>query len=134
MADGVFALVDLGRAVAARLTLDSTLSLNQTTIAVHGEQRTAVATGVLWHDMTLYVVEEKSESSEYELMPNPYAKFGSIHPSVPAFMRLLDDFAEFASRPAAATRRPSPTASQRSASCRPSATKSPLRAARRSPS
>jgi predicted dehydrogenase len=93
VADGVFAVADLGHGIAARLTLDSTLALNQMTIAVHGEGRSAVATGVMWNDMSLYVLEEKAESSEYELKPNPYAKYGTAHPSVPAFLSLLDDFA-----------------------------------------
>jgi predicted dehydrogenase len=92
VADGVFALADLGNGVAARMTLDSTMSMNHTTIAVHGEKRTAVATGPIWHEMTLYIVDGDKESTEYELKPNPYAKYGTIHPSVPAFMRLLDDF------------------------------------------
>ncbi len=93
VADGCFALADLGDGVAARMTVDGTLSITQSTIAVHGEGRTAVATGSQLTNMTLYVVDG-DESSEYDLKESPYEKYRSVYASVPQFMSLLDDFAE----------------------------------------
>lgn len=92
VADGGFVLADLGDGLVARVTVDSSLALDQCTVAVHGETRTAVASGPTLPEMSLYVIEG-DDSSEYQLRPNPYAKYASVHPSVPAFMRLLDDFA-----------------------------------------
>jgi predicted dehydrogenase len=92
VSDGVFALADLGDGIAARMTVDGTISMNQSTIALHGESRTAVASGPAFTDMTLFVVDA-DDSSEYELKPNIYAKYAPVNGSVPAFMRLLDDFA-----------------------------------------
>jgi predicted dehydrogenase len=90
--DGGFVLADLGDGLVGRVTVDSTLSLDQCTIAVHGETRSAVASGPNLIDMALYVVEG-DESSELELRPNPHAKHAAVHASVPLFMSLLDDFA-----------------------------------------
>ncbi len=92
VADGCFALADLGDGVAARMTVDGTLSITQATIAVHGEGRTAVATGTQLTGMTLFVVDGE-ESSEYDLAPSPYEKWRTVYSSVPEFMSLLDDFA-----------------------------------------
>jgi predicted dehydrogenase len=91
--DGVFAVADLGNGIAARMTVDGTLSLNQMTIGLHAQGRTAVASGTSFADMTLFVIDP-GESNEYELKPSPYAKYAPVNGSVPAFMRLLDDFAE----------------------------------------
>ncbi len=93
VADGCFALADLGDGVAARMTVDGTVSIVQSTIALHGETRTAVATGAQLTDMTLFVVDG-DESNEYELKESPYEKYRSVWPSIPQFMSLLDDFAE----------------------------------------
>jgi predicted dehydrogenase len=92
VADGAFALMDLGEGLTARVTIDSTLALDQCTVAVHAEGRTAVASGKSLPEMSLFVVDG-TESSEYELKPNPYARHADVHPSVPAFLSLLDDFA-----------------------------------------
>jgi predicted dehydrogenase len=92
VADGGFVLADLGEGLIGRVTVDSALALDQCTVTVHGETRSAIATGTTLPEMSLYVVEG-DESSEYELRPNPYATHANVHPSVPAFMRLLDDFA-----------------------------------------
>ena len=93
VADGAFAVLDYGDGVVARVTADSTLSLNQATIALHTERRTAVASGEFLLDMRLYLVEP-DEQSELELAPSPYAKYASIALNVPPFLSLLDDFAE----------------------------------------
>jgi predicted dehydrogenase len=90
--DGGFVLADLGDGLVARVSVDSTLSLDQCTVSVHTETRTAVASGPNLVDMSLYVVEGE-ESSELELRPNPHAKHAVVHASVPLFLSLLDDFA-----------------------------------------
>ncbi len=92
VADGCFALTDLGNGIAARMTVDGTLSITQSTIALHGEGRTAVATGTQLTNMTLYVVDADG-SNEYELKESPYEKYRPVYASVPQFLSLLDDFA-----------------------------------------
>jgi len=92
VADGAFALLDLGDGLCGRVTIDSTLSLDQCTVAVHAEGRTAVASGKTLQEMSLYVVDG-DDSTEYELAPHTYAQHAGVHPSVPAFLSLLDDFA-----------------------------------------
>ena len=92
VADGCFAVAELGDGIAARMTVDGTLSIDQSTIAVHAEGRTAVASGAGLTDLNLFVVD-KDESDEYELTPMKYAKYQNVFYSVPHFMALLDDFA-----------------------------------------
>ncbi|MFN2461443.1 MAG: Gfo/Idh/MocA family protein [Candidatus Velthaea sp.] len=91
VADGVFALIDYGDGLVARVSADSTTSMNQSTIGLHAEGRTAVASGEFLIDMRLFSVEP-DEQSELELAPSPYAKYASVAPNVPPFMALLDDF------------------------------------------
>jgi predicted dehydrogenase len=93
VSDGCYALADLGAGIAARMTVDGTLSIDQSTIAVHAEGRTAVASGAAFTDLNLFIVDG-DESSEYELKPPKYAKYANVFYSVPHFMALLDDFAE----------------------------------------
>jgi predicted dehydrogenase len=93
VSDGCYALADLGDGLVARMTIDGTMSLDQSTIAVHAEGRTAVASGDALTDLNLFVVEGE-ESSEYELKPMKYAKYANVFYSIPHFMALLDDFAE----------------------------------------
>ncbi len=92
VADASFALIDLGAGATGRVTIDSTLSMDQCTVAVHAEGRTAVASGKTLPEMSLYVVDG-DDSSEYELAAHAHAKHAGAHPSVPAFLSLLDDFA-----------------------------------------
>ena len=92
VADGSFALIDLGGGCTARVTIDSTLSMDQCTVAVHAEGRTAVASGKTLAEMSLYVVDG-ADSSEYELAPHPHAAHAGLHSSIPLFLALLDDFA-----------------------------------------
>ncbi|MGA2393086.1 MAG: Gfo/Idh/MocA family oxidoreductase [Candidatus Lustribacter sp.] len=93
VSDGCYALAELGGGVVARMTVDGTLSMDQSTVAVHAEGRTAVATGAALTDLTLFVVDG-DDSSEYELKPMKYAKYANIFYSIPHFMALLDDFVE----------------------------------------
>jgi len=93
VSDGCFALAELGAGIAARMTVDGTVSIDQSTIAVHAEGRTAVASGAALTDLTLFVIDGE-ESDEYELAPMTYGKYSNVYYSVPHFMALLDDFAE----------------------------------------
>ncbi len=92
VSDGCFALAELADGVAARMTVDGTLSITQSTIALHAEGRTAVATGAQLTEMHLFIVEGE-ESNEYELAESPYEKYRPVYSSVPQFLSLLDDFA-----------------------------------------
>jgi len=93
VADGIFAVLDYGDGLVSRISVDATLSMNQATIGLHAEGRTAVASGEWLTTMNLFAVEP-DEQSELELRPSPYAKYASIHANVPAFISLLDDFAK----------------------------------------
>ena len=93
VADGTFALIDYGDGLIARVSADSTASMNQSTIGLHAEHRTAVASGEFLIDMRLFSVEP-DEQDELELLPSPYKKYESVAPNVPPFMSLLDDFAK----------------------------------------
>jgi predicted dehydrogenase len=91
--DGVFAVLDYGNGLAARITADSTTSMNQCTVALHAEDITVVANGEGLVDMRLFSVEP-DEQSELELSASPYAKYVSLAPNMPPFLALLDDYAE----------------------------------------
>jgi len=90
--DGVFAVLDYGDGLVARVTADSTTSMNQATIALHAEEISVVANGEFLIDMRLFSIEP-DEQSEFELSPSPYAKYASVAGNLPPFLSLLDDFA-----------------------------------------
>jgi predicted dehydrogenase len=92
VSDGCYALSDLGRGIVARMMVDGTMSMDQSTVAVHAEGRSAVASGPALTEFSLFVIDG-DESSEYELKPLKYAKYANVFYSVPHFMALLDDFA-----------------------------------------
>jgi len=90
--DGAFALLDYGDGVVARLSCDGTTSVDTFTLAVHAENRTAVASGSsVAGDVRLFAVDA-DETSELECKPSRYAKFESINGNVPLVMELLDEF------------------------------------------
>ena len=91
--DGGFALIDYGDGLVARVTVDGTTAVNALTVAVHGEERTAVASGDSLHDMRLFSVDA-DETAELQCKPSPNARFSSIDPHVPPIMDLLDEFAK----------------------------------------
>ncbi len=91
MDDGAFALVDYGDGLVARLTCDATAAIESFTFAVHGEDRTAVASGTTIADMTLFSIDDE-ETNELDCKPSPYSKFESISPNVPLLMELYDEF------------------------------------------
>ncbi|MBV8489819.1 MAG: Gfo/Idh/MocA family oxidoreductase [Candidatus Eremiobacteraeota bacterium] len=89
--DGAFALLDYGDGRVARLAADYTTSVESYTYAVHGENRTAVASGPSMLELTLFSVDT-DETDELQCKPSPYAKFASVNPSVPLLMELYDEF------------------------------------------
>src|SRR6185312_1940000 len=89
--DGAFALVDYGEGLVARLTVDGTTAAEGYTCAVHGEDRSAVASGPSMIELQLFTVE-KDETSELDCKPSPHAKLGSINGNVPLLMELYDEF------------------------------------------
>lgn len=91
--DGCWAIVDYGDGLVARVTVDATTSLESFTMAAHGENRTAVASGTDFDDMRLFSVDEE-ETNELEVKPSPYARFSSVDRHVPFVMELLDEFSK----------------------------------------
>lgn len=89
--DGAFSLIDYGEGVIARVSVDGTTAVNSLTVAAHGENRTAVASGSGLHAMRLFSVDDE-ETSELECSPSPNARFGAIDAHVPPIMDLLDEF------------------------------------------
>lgn len=92
VADGMFAVLDFGEGLVARISLDGATALRNATLAVHGDQRTAVATGETLLLESMFTVDEE-ETSELQLAASPYAKFAAAHPNLPPFLSLLDQFA-----------------------------------------
>ena len=89
--DGAFALIEYDGGVIARVTVDATTAVDSVTLAAHGENRTAVASGSGLHAMNLFSVDE-DETSELQCKPSPNARFGKTDPHVPPIMDLLDEF------------------------------------------
>jgi hypothetical protein len=89
--DGAFGLIDYGDGLIARVTVDGTTAVDSLTVAAHGEDRSAVASGTGLHSMRLFSVDEE-ETSELECKPSPNARFGAVDPHVPPIMDLLDEF------------------------------------------
>jgi predicted dehydrogenase len=93
VADGAFALVDYGDGLVARIGNDSTTVVESTTVAVHGERRSAVANGTFFNDLRVFTIDE-DEQDELEIAPSAYEKHGQIQGNLPFFLPLLDAFAE----------------------------------------
>jgi predicted dehydrogenase len=93
VADGAFAYADLGDGLIARCSADATTVVESTTIAVHGETRSAVANGTFFGDLRLFTIAD-DDQDELEIAPAPYAKHAVVHGNLPFFLPLLDAFAE----------------------------------------
>jgi predicted dehydrogenase len=89
--DGAFALLDYGDGLVARLTVDATTSAEGYTCAVHGEDRTAVASGPNIAELTLFAIDPE-ETNELECKPSPYASYAAVNGNVPLLMELYDEF------------------------------------------
>jgi predicted dehydrogenase len=93
VADGAFAYVDYGDGLVARVSNDSTTVVESTTVAVHGETRSAVANGTFFGDLRVYAIAE-DEQDELEIAAALYGKHGAVHGNVPFLLPLLDAFAQ----------------------------------------
>ena len=93
VADGAFAFVDYGDGLIARVSADMTTVVRSTTVAVHGETRSAVASGPDITELRVFALAE-DEQDELEIAESPYEKHGQIHGNLPYFVSLLDAFAE----------------------------------------
>lgn len=91
--DGAYAILDYGDGLVARLTADGTTAVESYTCEVHGEHRTAVASGKNVVELALYTVDDE-ETNELECRPSPYARFASINGNVPPLIELYDQFVE----------------------------------------
>lgn len=89
--DGAFALIEYADGLGARVSADATTAVESYTCAVHGERRTAVASGPTLGDLTLYAADG-DETDELECKPSPYRQFSSINDNVPLLMELYDEF------------------------------------------
>ncbi|GAC1307127.1 MAG: hypothetical protein NVSMB21_10660 [Vulcanimicrobiaceae bacterium] len=92
VADGAYATIDYGDGLVATLTADGTRAVPSALLAVHGETRTAVASGGDVLASTTFVVDE-DETAELELAPQAHAHLAAAHPNIPPFVALLDAFA-----------------------------------------
>jgi predicted dehydrogenase len=92
VADGAFAFVDYGDGLVARVSGDLTTVVRSTTVAVHGETRSAVASGPDIDELRVFALAE-DEQDELEIAPSPYAKHGQVHANLPYFLPLLDALA-----------------------------------------
>lgn len=91
--DGCWALIDYGNGLIARVGVDATTPVESFTLAAHGENRTAVASGSDFDDMRLFSVDAE-ETSELDVKSSPYERFASVDRHVPFIMELLDEFAK----------------------------------------
>jgi predicted dehydrogenase len=90
VADGVFAIVDYGDGLIARIATDWTLAQSAHLLAVHGEKMTAVVSGPDRARAQTFTVDGE-ETNELGLRPSPYAKYASVHAILPLFLELLDE-------------------------------------------
>jgi predicted dehydrogenase len=93
VADGAFAYVDYGDGLVARVSADLTTVVQSTTVAVHGETRSAVASGPDLNELNLFTLEEEDQDV-LEIAASPYEKYATVHGNLPFFLPLLDAFAE----------------------------------------
>ncbi len=91
--DAAFALLDYGEGFVARLAADAATAVEGYTCAVHGERRTAVASGPSMTELSLYAIDAEV-TEELQCKPSPYAKYAAINANVPPLMELYDEFAK----------------------------------------
>lgn len=92
VADGAFALLDFGDGLIARLTVDGTSAVESYICGVHGEARTAIASGTSIFTERLYAVDD-DETSELETPVLPQHALSAANPLLPSFISMLDGFA-----------------------------------------
>lgn len=91
--DGAFALVDYGDGLVARIAADATTSVDSVTSALHGEQRTGVASGPQMTELTLYTADAEV-TDELTCKPSPYSAYAQLGGNVPPLMELYDELAK----------------------------------------
>ncbi|HEY1428441.1 MAG TPA: Gfo/Idh/MocA family oxidoreductase [Candidatus Tumulicola sp.] len=91
--DGAFALVEYGDGIVARLCIDAATGQDAFTCAVHGESRSAVASGDNITDLTLFSIDAE-ETNELECSALPHASYASVNANVPLLMELYRQFAD----------------------------------------
>lgn len=91
--DGAFVTIDYGEGVIATISGDGTRGVESYVLAVHGENNTAVASGDSMLEVTTYVIDP-DEESELELKAQAHETLRAAHPNLPAFVTLLDAFAD----------------------------------------
>ncbi|MDQ2908459.1 MAG: Gfo/Idh/MocA family oxidoreductase [Candidatus Eremiobacteraeota bacterium] len=92
VADGAFTTLDYGDGLIATAAIDATRAVNSVIIGIHGETRTAVASGKDALDLRAFVIDD-DETAELELVAQPHANLAAVHPNLPPFVTLLDAFA-----------------------------------------
>ena len=91
--DGAFALLDFGEGLIGRISADATHAVDSSLLAVHGETLTAVASGPNIVECRLYTVDA-DETAELELVADKHANLAAVQGNLPAFVSLLDEFAD----------------------------------------
>jgi predicted dehydrogenase len=86
--DGAFALLDYGDGLVGRLTADGTMAVDSFTMAIHAENRTAVASGKSIAEMELFTIDDE-ETNELQCKASPYEKFAMLSKDAPANVPLL---------------------------------------------
>jgi predicted dehydrogenase len=87
--DGMFAVIDYGDGLVARVCVDGTCAVDQVSIAAHAENRTAVASGTSLVDAHLFSIDA-DETNELQCKPSDHARFSSLGGNVPYLMDLYD--------------------------------------------
>jgi predicted dehydrogenase len=90
--DGAAAVMLYEGGAFARVCADGTTAVESLTIAVHGERRTAVASGPSFDELSLYAVSD-TETEELTCTLPVYAKWAELGANVPPLMELYDQFA-----------------------------------------
>ena len=67
--------------------------VESTTVAVHGETRSAVANGTFFGDLRVFTIAE-DEQDELVISPSAYGKHANVAGNLPFFLPLLEAFAE----------------------------------------
>jgi predicted dehydrogenase len=93
VADGAFATVDYGEGCIATISADATRVVPSVLLAAHGSLRTAVSSGEDLGELRTFVVDAE-ETSELEIVPQSHDNLRAAHGNLPAFVTLLDAFAE----------------------------------------
>ena len=89
--DGAYALLDFGEGLIARLCVDGTSVVESFVCGIHGEARTAIASGESIYTERLFTVDDE-EQNELEVRALPHASMAAANPLLPTFMALLDAF------------------------------------------